>query len=314
MNEPLYAYCVTNEAHFLARLLKSIRHQQALDALAPPATPPRRLLVTNVPMTELEGEIIAFFKGRIEFCNPIVHDDLVNKDYFCLSKFRNACIAYARAQEEEWLFLCDCDTVLASYDFTPPPSKYGVPNVYWQKSETETIQQSLETIAEKGKAAFSVGNSWFILGRSIIEKFTFNENIYGWGWEDIEFDTRVKAAYFGLSVIDQVVIHVFHPEAHRVRDDYAFSRGKRILETTRTLLQFKLPPTEAHATGYFDIVAPEGSFSFLTFTCSGDGLHSKTGQRGIVSHTEEGSLKITWDDGAVRHYQASGEQFLSVDH
>jgi len=126
--------------------------------------------------------------------------------------------------------LCDSDTIIAKQGLDLPLDGFGVPEVYWQKSGNEDILKSFQQIQNPGENTFSKGNSWFILSKEVFSRFRFNENIYGYGFEDTEYSGRLRLSGLRVSPTSTRVIHKFHPEADKGIEEYTWDRNKAIKE------------------------------------------------------------------------------------
>jgi len=183
------------------------------------------------PRPNLPNLLKQVFRDRIFYKDPFVSSP-EGGQAFCLARFRNASFSVARDAEAEWLFLCDADTIIARPPILEPEQTYCIPKVYWQKQEGETLQASFSTIDREGEAAFSRGNSWFIVHRKIFESTEFNENIFGYGWEDLEFNERVQSAGHRLLSVNSIVIHRYHPDADRRINERQYSRNESIFKAS----------------------------------------------------------------------------------
>jgi hypothetical protein len=70
-----------------------------------------------------------------------------------------------------------------------------------------------------------------------MRKLRFNECIYGYGFEDIEFDLRAHAAGYGLRESGLIVIHLYHPDSERAIDPVLHARNEAMVAVTRSLLR-----------------------------------------------------------------------------
>jgi hypothetical protein len=221
----LLAYCLTAKEPFLRRMTRSIELQAY--APSPDTASIHKVLIVDVPAAQLPDSIRSFFGNSIVTVPPpfVV---AYGRPRFCLSKFRNASIDHALARGYEWLMLCDCDTVVADYRFAAPPSGFGIPSVYWQTSAGETFAESMNTISDRGGDAFSKGNAWYTSRRDVFEKLRFNENIYGYGWEDVDLENRTRASGYHKGQTGMVIVHAFHPYAEKAIEHTLHLRNQAI--------------------------------------------------------------------------------------
>ncbi|MGA4555135.1 methyltransferase domain-containing protein [Methylorubrum aminovorans] len=219
----LYVYAATADDRTLERLAGSLAAQLRLrtDTLA------SSWLILDKPRSDLPPVIHEAFGDRLAYQDPFV-PCMETGRAFCLSRFRNASFRLAREVGAEWLFLCDADTIIARPPTIPPGQTYLHPDVYWQREPGETVETSLKIIEAEGHRAFSQSNSWFIVHRDIFSTMEFNENIAGYGWEDIEFNDRVWAAGHRHMPSGAQVIHHYHPDSVRALNERQYARNKAI--------------------------------------------------------------------------------------
>jgi SAM-dependent methyltransferase len=224
------SYCVTGQPHLLERLEASIMDQRRLENEAGVQCPYARVLVTDLPHSKLSTSILSFFNHFVCSVDAFNFDPYVGKTYFSLAKARNAALRHAALNGFDWILLCDADTVIADYRWDPPDGGYGVPETYWQTSDAEDILFSWAKVQSPTERTFSQGNSWFLISASLFRNIAFNENIYGYGFEDLEYDARATAAGARLAKTALRVIHRFHAESQRAIDNYSHVRNRAIFE------------------------------------------------------------------------------------
>jgi hypothetical protein len=83
---------------------------------------------------------------------------------------------------------------------------------------------------------FTSGNSWFILSRAIMEKVRANESMYGYGFEDMEFDARVHSLGYGFKEPPLYVIHIDHPQEQRGIKNHLMKRNEDLWNASCALL------------------------------------------------------------------------------
>jgi hypothetical protein len=221
-------YSVTGQPHIQARLQAAIADQHRLDTLTGVKCPYRRVLITDLPKAALSSYCLEFFDDFVCEVEAFVHDSYVDRRYFSLSKFRNAGLSYAAEAGLQWVLLCDSDTVIADYALDLPASDLGVPEVYWQTAPAEDVLVSLERIRSPDDSTFSKGNSWFLISARLFREVSFNENIYGYGFEDNEFEARARARGASCTRTSLRVIHKFHPAGAKSIDEYSWARNRAI--------------------------------------------------------------------------------------
>lgn len=230
-------YCVTGQPTLQERLLGSIGAQRRLESQTGIRCPYARVLITDSAATELSATVLDFFDYFVCGVTAFEHDPYVDKQYFSLSRMRNAALRHATQSGFDWVLLCDSDTVIADYNLDPPDSGFGVPEVYWQKTPSEDILFSLERTRNPDEHTFSKGNSWFLISSNIFRDILFNENIYGYGFEDMEYEARVLARGAKNTTTAMRVIHKYHPESQRGIDRYCHDRNSTIFEYVRHALK-----------------------------------------------------------------------------
>ena len=224
-----YYYFCTLDNMALKRLSSSVAKQRLIDRMHAKLGNSKRVLVCDCSDVELPPELSEFFSGGIHRCDPFIQDAQGYR-HFNMSKLRNLAIKVARGSNEDWLYFCDADTILVEDSVPPQDAKYCVPNVYWQRTANESLDVSLQNIRLEGNKAFSVGNSWFILHRDIFTRFDFNENMYGYGFEDIEYFARITANGWSLETVSGLVIHNYHGHSERNIVPSVLDRNKAIFD------------------------------------------------------------------------------------
>lgn len=301
----LLAYVTTAGAPFLDRLTHALAEQRALDAAWAPEGRVPRVLITDAAPENLPAPVREAFAERIVRVASTVRDPRGGKTHFCRARARNAAIDFARAQGHEWLMLCDCDAVLIDQPRILPASGYGVPKIYGQKSADEDFSLSLSRALNPDAETFSVGNSWFILGREIIERFRFNENFHGHGWEDREFDARVKAAGIPLEECDLRMVQLFHPATVRAVDEDVERRDRLLFEAAELLLAHGRRPEEICAIEIVEAEHPEWSSPLILLPAEGRVIHkARMSQGGYLRHG--GRLRIAWDNAPAEDFILAG--------
>jgi hypothetical protein len=72
-----------------------------------------------------------------------------------------------------------------------------------------------------------------MLSAEVFESVPFNENFHGYGFEDNEFDVRVRAQGFSLEATDLRVIHMFHSLEERKIEPYTWARNQALFDHVR---------------------------------------------------------------------------------
>lgn len=192
-------------------------------------------LATDGSREEIPEFLREYFQD-IFFCHPWVKSE--GQVHFNFSMLRNTSIDAALALGLDGIFFADSDTIIARLDI-PDNLDFGNPNVYWQKDAGEPVEQSaLNIISEQNP--FSNGNSWFYLSSKVFSRYRFNEKIFGYGYEDIDFCVRVENEFKMLTGVCGTVIHNFHSTEERKVDPAQYARNKFIFQSTK----------RAIATGY----------------------------------------------------------------
>ena len=185
-------YSVGGQTH-LDRLGATIADQIKLDHVAGVEHRYARVLITDINRSLLTDAASNFFDDIVCDVEAFVLDPFTGKKYFSLAKMRNASIQYAAQHGLKWILLCDADTVIADYTFDEPDGNFGFPEVYWRKLASESIFLSLERVRNPNDSTFSGGNSWFLIRSELFERLQFDENFYGYGFEDREFGERAHS-------------------------------------------------------------------------------------------------------------------------
>jgi hypothetical protein len=80
---------------------------------------------------------------------------------------------------------------------------------------------------------FAASNSWFIVNRSVMETVAFNESMFGYGWEDIEWLIRADLSGYWKGHNSTIVIHNFHDAAERRINPVLEKRNSDITKAAR---------------------------------------------------------------------------------
>jgi hypothetical protein len=286
---------------------KSISLQKSADELVDSDDVFDSVLITD--QSEIPTDITVMFGGRVIRTDPFHHDIEAERRYFCLAKFRNVSIDYAVSNDYDWMMLCDSDTVVLRKSFKMPETCYGVPQVYWQRHEAEGVSESLSNIQTLADP-FSHGNSWFILGRTLLERFRFNEQIYGYGYEDREFDERVLASGYHLKKTSLTVIHAYHPHEDRNIDSLSERRNRSIFEATKCLLSLGLRFDHSPRVKMISATHPDWKSNLFLFTDLKHVYHEANGSIGTFMLRED-ELTIQWKDFPIEHFFFDGSIFVS---
>jgi exopolysaccharide biosynthesis predicted pyruvyltransferase EpsI len=303
------AYCVTMQPNLIARMLLTLKAQHEIDRQLGRVCPYDRILITDSGFTDIPSDIVGFFQ---DFCcnvDAFYFDYLASKKYFSLSQMRNAAFSYATKEGFDWLLLCDCDTIFANYDCEFPSSDYGFPKVYWQKSSDESILKSFETVNNPTSETFSKGNSWFLLSRQIFSSISFNENIYGYGYEDNEFEQRVLAAKFRPVSTDLVIIHKFHPHEERAIEPYINGRNKAIFEHSVSLAKNGKLLEDGKQFGAFHVRHPNWDGFLILYFRQGRLVYLGRGTAGNFKFDGR-NLTAEWDELPAETFVFSNGSFV----
>ncbi|MCE5360651.1 MAG: hypothetical protein JJ714_06635 [Acidithiobacillus sp.] len=290
-------YCSTKNS--FARLSSSIQKQKdfhhALEGLT-------LCLVTDVTVDEVPSDISDFFYS-VTICNPWVVDNN-GKNYFSLSRLRNAALDFADSSGFDGILFCDSDTIVARLSISNELD-FCTPNVYWQREQDEPIEKSALNIISEQKP-FSDANSWFYLSSSAMKDFRFNECIIGYGYEDIEFALRVESKFPLLQNTCGIVIHNYHTNEERNVDENRFAHNKRILDATTYLLRHSYSVTN-QSLDVFTAVHPHWRDEIIFDFTSGIFFRIIYGDRGKFS-SDGGNFILTWDDSSW-----PSERFILID-
>jgi glycosyltransferase involved in cell wall biosynthesis len=225
------AYFVT-KSHF-NRLASSIEKQKQLGINIQHDV----VLVTDdASLVDASTTLNDYFGKNIVEVDPWLVDERFGRQ-FSFSRLRNEAINYILRKGYDFVFFCDSDTIFTSGVIQIPASvQFAVPQVYWQKTKTESIFDSLKTI-ESERNPFSQGNSWFILSREVLKSVRFNEAIFGYGYEDIEFWAKVRLLYSFTQISGLVIIHSYHTDGEKKINAELFERNKFICEKSIDLVR-----------------------------------------------------------------------------
>ena len=227
-----FAYFVTS-THF-DRLEKSLIKQSTLGV----DLKDDRILVTDANSDAIKKfpAITIYFGDRIISTDPWIMDENFGMQ-FNFSMLRNKALEFASQKNYDFLAFCDSDTILTIDSLSINPKiNFAIPNVYWQKDESEEILTSLDII-ENQDNPFSQGNSWFVISKNVINNVKFNEAIVGYGYEDIEFWAKCEHVFGNNDVIDFVIIHSYHPDTEKKIVPKLFDRNKFIFESCLNLVK-----------------------------------------------------------------------------
>ena len=301
-------YCLTKQANLIERMKKAIKAQTEIDEYFGRKCPYNRILITDAAYNELPAEFLEFFDDFKCNVEAFYFDHLVNKSYFSLSQVRNAALSFASRNHFEWVLLCDSDTIFATYEFSLPLNGYGVPEVYWQKSESETPMQSLDVVSKPGPDTFSKGNSWFLIRQDIFSRVKFNENIFGYGFEDREFDLRVQALGHKLVSTDLCIIHQFHPHSERKVDSYIYGRNKTIFDYSLALSKRNALSADQDQFGTFYAKHPHWQGFLILYFDRRRLINVGQGTGGSFQF-EGNKLRIAWDKFPPEVFVFTGSSF-----
>jgi hypothetical protein len=238
----LLGYAATFSPPIMRRLETSIAHQRALGWKDVAGLRCDRVLFIDCDPGELDESVRSFFADVVSITPPYVRTRESDTGAFCLAAIRNDTIDYAERHHYGWIAFFDSDTVLLNQDFALPTSGYGTPKVYYQRDRAETIISSAATVSSGQPDVFAPANSWFIVRRDAYTRIRFNEMFHGYGFEDRDFDARMRAAGFAYTPSSMIVIHTFHSDADRRIDWDLHKRNEMLFEATKRLLSHGYDP------------------------------------------------------------------------
>jgi len=269
--------------------------QIEMDRLYPPEPHLLPVLVTNEKIDRLPGIVHDYFSQNIRVLDPFVVDQFSGSTLTNICTMRNALLEWGLGIGAKTVMLCDADTVVRRTGVQLPTSGYGVPKVYWQKTARETLSESLHRIKTSEQNPFSVGNSWFMVGDKLLPEYRFNTNMYGYGWQDKEFDHRVKSFGNRLDVCDILVVHNYHEEKERNVVTPVFSRNELYFNSTMKMLRNGIRVKRPGTYEVVDRSKISGESSFILLSDDGGALDVDTGHRG--RYTRQGyNVSLTWED------------------
>ena len=188
-----------------------------------------------------------------------------------------------------------------------------MPQVYWQKHANESLEQSLAAIGDGTDASvFSNGNSWFMLARVLFSRFRFNEQIYGYGSEDIEFGARLVAYGHRIEETDMIVVHVFHPEAERNIIHEQRERNHLLTEITRSLERRGPVFAEPPVVRFIQARHPHWQALLALAASHGRVLHVRDGSWGDYKLNGR-ELSVAWDNFAAERFVETDGVFVRQD-
>lgn len=306
----MLAYCVTHQDRLIRRFAEALRMQSIIDKIEIPQMSADNVLIADTDADNIPEEIMTYFGGNVVTTDPYVH--MGDDRHFCLAKFRNKSIEIALERGYEWMMFCDCDTVILHKPFIEPKRKQiGIPRVYWQKSADESIEDSLSAVSTLGAESFSKSNSWFILHNDTMRKFRLNENIYGYGYEDVEFSFRLKSGGCKLDITDNVVIHAFHSSAERTIISKLFTRNRDITEASKILMALGFDPSNLPDIDIIQARHPNWSGSLAVMAAERRVLQIE--KRCLGSYRVDGDgLTIKWDEAAEELFRRQDSVFHFV--
>ena len=296
-----YFYFATSAT--LARLAQSIIDQIAINKYRSGTTEGLSFLVCDVKSSQLPVELCAYFSGRTITCDPSVVD-CHGQSRFSYSKLRNVAIHHARTLTLDWLAFCDADTVVVDGSMKVGNTHFRVPNVYWQKSAEESLAVSVKAVESGDSSVFSPANSWFILGKCVFDNFTFNENMYGYGYEDINFFERLRVGNHQLERVDSSIIHKFHSYDEKRVVASEFSRNRDIRDADLVMWE-TCPEARWEDSVVYLLDEANGMRSFVYYPRQNTIIDPQSKQRAHPLF-EGDTMLIIWD-------QLQGEQRYSID-
>ena len=308
--ELVLLYCATGQPALRARLQGSIAAQRRLDRETDVPCPYRKVLVTDAAPDSLPDRISEFFDDVVDSVAAFVDDGYVGKRYFSLSAMRNAALDYALRHGFEWALLCDADTIFADYQVELPDSGFGTPDVYWQRDASEDVLTSWQRVRNPGENTFSNGNSWFLIAERIFKDVRFNENIYGYGFEDNEYEVRTRARGAVLKPAKLRIIHRFHPEKAKAIDKYSWKRNSAIYEYVAEELKAGREPDLRQRVDALPARHRDWEGVLLLFPETRRLLHWPQRQEGSYEFAT-GRLQVTWDKFGNDCFAADGGVFVS---
>lgn len=309
-DDVLLGYGVT-ASHF-SRLSSSLEKQAELDHAFDLKRDLSMVMITDVAESLIPEIIKAYFSDRIVTMNPQVHDIATGRTHFSLSKMRNATINYALENKFEWLMLCDCDTVLLGTEFKNLQSNFCIPWVYWQKMPQESIVDSANFIKISNNTIFSQGNSWFILGGEVLRSVRFNENFFGYGYEDFDFCSRVGNFGCNFTQYDFVVIHNYHPPESKNIDHFCNERNKKLFLLSKILIDANEKIYNQKKIDFVHAVHPHWESDLAIIPEKNRLIH--TGNKSFGDYEiSDNLLTIRWDDWPAETFIRNGENFVLAD-
>ena len=234
----LLTYFMTNEPVYVRRMQNTIVQQKIVDDLNG-SVPFAKVLITDAKKDAIPHDIRDFFSDNIsEIAQPYVIDELTGAKECSRSALRNKCIAAGLASGCAWMMFCDVDTVIVvGKNFSLPETGYARPKLYMQRNGSEKVADSYRRVIESvDDSIFTSGNSWFILSRAIMEKVRANELMYGYGFQDMEFDARVHSLGYGFKEPPLYVIHIDHPHEQRGVKNHLMKRNEDLWNASCALL------------------------------------------------------------------------------
>ncbi len=293
----LFAYFATADEVGLKRLRNSIALQKAFDVFDENSV--KVLTIGSLGYQPTE-DIREYFDNIILIDTYHIDNDGIQRLNYC--RLRNPSLDYAMKINAKWLYFCDIDTVYIKVAEPEEQNTINIARVYWQKDANETIEWSVDHIANWGEAVFSAGNSWFIIHHSIFGRFRFNEHLWGYTFDDTEYSVRVCSAMGGPHRVENAhVVHIFHENSLRNLEYVSYNRNQSIYNAVLNMTQWDCDL--AAKSYYYDsqaneaIVIESNEQSAFSSACVGAGRVNAV----------DNLLLVRWNDrGAI--YEVTGEK------
>lgn len=179
-----------------------------------------------------------------------------------------------------------------------------------KKEAAEDVLTSLQRVRNPDQDTFSKGNSWFLIASRVSRDVRFNENIYGYGFEDNEYEARARARGAALQPASIKIIHRFHPHEAKAIDKYSWRRNSAIFEYVSEELKAGRQPDVRLRVDALPARHRDWEGALLLFPQTRRVLHWPQRQEGSYEFSA-GRLLVKWDKFGSDGFAADGGFFVS---
>ena len=145
-----------------------------------------------------------------------------------------------------------------------------------------------------------------------MENVSFNEEIFGYGYEDIDFDHRVRLSGHDIGQTDFVIIHNYHSHEERKIDPVRFQKNKYIVEYTSKLIENHQIIFKYKNIDYVKVINPFWESDLILMWDTKRLMHRDNGNFGDYE-LDGDVLHVKWDNFSPERYRKSGDAFEFIE-